>query len=323
MPTPRSKGNSERDALCMALQTGHNEQVIERYIEYQRYASARPWRARTVEVRTVQLRVIAEALAPVRLIDATEESILAWHTRLRGKPETRASYTSAIRGLYHWMAVRARPRLRTDDPTLILERPRIPATQPRPMVDRHYDLALACAVSNPEMYLWLGLMGCSGLRCCEVAWMHVGDVEHLPDDSGMLHITGKGGKQRTVPVGRHLMLTLRPFLRGQGPVFTRPSDGRAHTPKNVSQRVNEFLRGVGVPAPSTAHSLRHRFAGDYHALDPDLYRQAKLMGHASVDTTQRYTEISPVEAAAFIEQLTSRRLNPGRRGITPRHGRAA
>lgn len=311
MPTPRNERNSVRDVVTMALSTGHNEQVIAQYLDYQLYASRRPWRPRTVDVRTLQLRILAEALDPVRLIDATEDDILAWHTKLRGKPETRASYTSAARGLYNWMAIKSRPRLRHDDPTQILERPRIPATEPRPMVDRHYDLALACAVSNPEMYIWLGLMGCSGLRCCEVAWMHVGDVEHLADGAGMLHITGKGGKQRTVPAGSSLMLTMKPFLRGQGPVFTRPSDGEAHTPKGVSQRVSEFLEGVGVPAPSRAHSLRHRFGGDYHSIDVDLYRQAKLMGHASVDTTMRYTQVSPVEAAAFIEQLTERRL--GRR----------
>lgn len=103
------------------------------------------------------------------------------------------------------------------------------------------------------------------------------------------------------------MLTLRPFLLGRGPVFTRVLDGRAHTPNGVSAKVNRFLRDLNVQG--TAHSLRHRFASDYHALDPDLYRQAKLMGHASVDTTQRYTEVSPVEAARHIEAMTRRRMH--------------
>jgi len=106
---------------------------------------------------------------------------------------------------------------------------------------------------------------------------------------------------------------MRPFLRGRGPVFTRPSDGGPHTPNAVSQRVSRFLDAVGVPAPNRAHSLRHRFGTDYHALDPDLYRQAKLMGHAGVDTTQLYTQVSPVEAARHIEELTRRRLHPDRR----------
>lgn len=288
-----------------------NELVIAAYLAHQQSHTRRPWRPRTVEVRAQQIRALAAWLDPVPLVLATEDDILTWYATLaRWQPETRAAYASAVRCLYRWMSTRARPRLRTDDPTLLLDRPVVPAAPPRPMLDRHFDLALACAVAQPEMYLWLGLMGCSGLRCCEIAWMHTGDVEERPDGSGLLHITGKGGKQRTVPCGAMLMLTLRPFLRGRGPVFTRVSDGQAYRPKGVSERVNNFLRGIGVH--ESAHQLRHRFGSDYHAIDPDLYRQAKLMGHASVDTTQRYTEVSPVEAARYVEQLTVRRLGHGR-----------
>lgn len=284
-----------------------NDEIITRYL----YAMRTRWRQKTREVRIYQLRAIADAL-PAPLVLATEEHLVAWHDGLRGAPETIAAYTSAAHGIFRWMNVLARPRLRLDDPSLILDRPRIPEATPRPMLDRHYDLALACAVSNPEMYLWLGLMGCCGLRCCEIAWLMVGDVEQLEAGGGLLHVTGKGGKRRIVPAGEMLMLTMRPFLSGRGPVFTRPSDGGPHTPSAISQRVNKHLHDLGIS--SSAHSLRHRFATDYHALDVDLYRQAKVMGHASVDTTQRYTEVSPVEAAAYIEQLTFWRLHPGERG---------
>ncbi|MCF7550947.1 tyrosine-type recombinase/integrase [Pseudonocardia sp. WMMC193] len=277
--------------------------MITAFIDYHR-ATGR-WRPNTEKTRKIQLRNLAEFLHPIQLADATENDIVAWHAQLRGRPETVASYISAAKGLYRWMIVRARPRLRDEDPTLVLERPRIPAALPRPMANHHYDLALACAVSDPEMYIWLGLMGCSGFRCCEIAWLQTHDIESLPDGAGLAHITGKGGKRRTVPVGRMLMTTMRPFLRG-GPVFTRVSDGAPHSPTMVSMRTNRFLRGIGVH--ETAHSLRHRFGGDYHALDPDLYRQAKIMGHASVDTTQRYTEVSPLEAARYIELMTTQRL---------------
>lgn len=294
-----------------------NDLVIARYIAA-RVSSGKRWRPATERVRTYQLRTVADQIAPATFLTVGEDDLIRWHQQLTGSAETIASYTSAVRGLFRWMTVYARPRLRETDPSIILERPRVPTPPPRPMLERHYQLALACAVSQPEMYLWLGLMGCSGLRCCEVAWLMVGDVEPLDEGGGLLHVTGKGGKRRTVPAGEMLMLTMRPFLHGRGPVFTRPSDGLAHTPKGVSERVNTFLSGLGIR--QTAHTLRHRFGTDYHALDPDLYRQAKLMGHSSVDTTQRYTEVSPVEAARHIEALTARRLRtagaagPSRRG---------
>lgn len=322
MPTPRDVSKSISHLSVVPRPSIDNETMIAEYVRHRRTTGRRPWRPETVRVRTYQLHCIADRFT-TPLVDVTEDHVLDWATRLTGQPETVAAYISTIRGLYQWATVQARPRIVDHDPTAILERPRIPEAQPRPMIDRHYDLALACAVSDPEMYIWLGLMGCSGLRCCEIAWLQVGDVEQCPDGSGLLHLVGKGGKQRTVPVGVMLMLTLRPFLRSRGPVFTRPSDGRAHTPHAVSQRVSGFLTDAGVPAPHRGHSLRHRFGTDYHGIDVDLYRQAKLMGHSSVDTTRRYTEISPLEAAKYVEELTSRRLNPAARNVTDRQGRAA
>jgi site-specific recombinase XerD len=316
MPTPRDG----RKTVCENHRVRHlnvaNATLINTYVLYQ---SRERWRPETARVRRSQLHKVADQLATTPLIDATEDDLVHWHDHvLTGAPETRAAYVSAVHGIYQWMSVYARPRYRTDDPTLILKRPRIPTASPRPLLNRHYDLALACAVADPEMYLWLGLMGCCGLRCCEIAWLQIGDVEPLDDRAGLLHVTGKGGKRRIVPVGRMLMLTLNPFLMGRGPVFVRQSDGKAYTPDGVSARVAKFLRGLGING--TAHQLRHRFGTDFHQLDPDLYRQAKIMGHASVDTTQRYTEVSPLEAARHIETLTRRRLVERQHGAARRAG---
>ena len=288
----------------------HADQVvIDDYLSFK----AIRWGARTIHQRRWQLQVIAERM-PAPLIEATEADVLQWHANLRGGPETVASYLSAIRGIYRWMSVQSRPRLRSDDPTVLLERPRIPEAAPRPMSERHLDLAVACSASDPEIWLWLGLMGCCGLRCCEIAWLQTHDVEVVGrDGGGLMHVLGKGQKRRTVPIPATFLLVMRPFLSGPGSVFTRASDGRPYSPKDVSQRMNGWLRGLRIH--ETAHTLRHRFAGDYHALDPDLYRQAKIMGHGSVNTTQRYTTVDPSEAGRFVQMLAEQRF--GGRG----HGR--
>lgn len=280
-----------------------NDAVLAQYFRYQR-----EWRPNTVRLRTIQLTHLCNWLMPTALVDATEDDLIGWRDGLRGSSETVSGYVSAARGLFRWMSVRARPRLRLTDPAAILDAPRVPEREPRPMLDRNYNLALACALSDPEMYVWLLLAGCSGLRCCEIAWLRASDVEELEDGCGLLHIEGKGGKRRTVPIGEPTLLSMDSFLRtARGPVFTRPSDGGPHNPKGVSQRINAFLAGVGIR--ETAHTLRHRFGTDYHALDPDLLRQARLMGHASVLTTQRYTAVSPIEAARHINQLTRARIS--------------
>lgn len=307
MPTPRDGKRGLREIHAVNDSTTMSDQaVIDSYLR----AKANRWRPETLRVRRAQLGKISRDIGvPYTLL--TEKDVLHWHEGLDGRPETIASYTSALTGLMRWMAVRARPRLRDDDPTLILDRPKIPEALPRPMLDRHYDLALACATADPEMYAWLALMGCAGLRCCEIAWLQTGDVELREDGTGKLHFEGKGGKRRVVPIGSTLVPVLELFLTGRGPVFTRPSDGRAHTPGRVSTRVNKFLREINVPG--TAHQLRHRFGTDLHALEPDLYKQAQLMGHSSIKTTQRYTLVEPMEALQHIEALTRRRIQPGHR----------
>lgn len=230
------------------------------------------------------------------------DGLLDWYDRLSGSAETIAQYVSTMRGLCDWMA---RRRIRSDNPAYVLSRPSVPRRQPRPMLEKHFELAIACALSDPELYVWLGLMGCSGFRCCEIAWARTFEVESQDNGSGIARVVGKGGKRRSIPIGANLMLSLRPFLRGSGFVFTK-ANGEPWTPAAVSKRTNRFLHGLGIP--ETAHSLRHRFGTDYHAIDPDVFRQAAIMGHSSVNTTLLYTEVSPAAAAEYVEMLTRHRL---------------
>jgi site-specific recombinase XerD len=278
-----------------------NTQLVTEYLRHRRFDWPRP---ETRRVRAYQVGRLSEEVP--NLIAASEEDLLRWRDSLRGAPETVAQYVSVACGFYYWLA--AVRKLRPDNPAQVLSRPKIPIRPPRPMVDRHYDFALACALTagNPEMYLWLGLMGCSGFRCCEVAWARTNDIEEFPDGRGIGQITGKGGKVRPIPIGKMIMTTLRPFLLGGGHIFTRPN-GEPWTPKRVSETTNDFLRSIGVH--ETAHTIRHRFGTDYHKIDPDLFRQAKIMGHSNVTTTQLYTEVDPVEAAKYIEVLTRRRMH--------------
>ncbi|MEV1295747.1 tyrosine-type recombinase/integrase [Pseudonocardia sp. NPDC049635] len=290
-----------------------NAKVLHQYFRHQR-----DWRPNTLRLRRIQLAHLAEYLQPGALTAATEDDLLGWRDEMprTWSTETVIGYISAARGLYRWMSARSRPRIRIDDPSVALDYPRKPERRPRPMLAKHFDLALSCALRDPEMFAWLGLAGCSGLRCCEIAWLRGTDVEELDDGCGLLHLEGKGGKWRTTPVGSDLMLVLDQFVRraGRGPVFTRPSDGQAHTPQGVSYRINRFLTGVGIT--ETAHQMRHLFATDYHLLDPDIFRQAEVMGHSSVEETRKYTLTSPAEAARFVEKLTRARLRnrPARGG---------
>lgn len=276
-----------------------NNSLIGEYMKNRRH----DWRPETRRVRTYQLKAISDQIP--ELITVTSDDLINWYDQLSGSNETIGQYVSTVRGLCGWMA---RRRIRDDNPAFVLDRPSVPKRQPRPMLEKHYELAIACALSEPELYVWLGLMGCSGFRCCEIAWARTYEVEAQADNGGIARVVGKGGKRRAIPIGSNLMLSLRPFLAGSGPIFTK-ENGDAWTPAAVSKRTNRFLRSLNIP--ETAHSLRHRFGTDYHAIDPDVFRQAAIMGHASVNTTLLYTEVTPAAAAEYVDMLTRRRLSRG------------
>lgn len=275
---------------------GDNRALIDEYLKHKRHE----WRNETRRVRGHQLSAISEAIPDLASVDS--DGLLDWYDRLTGSAETVAQYVSTMRGLCDWMA---RRRIRPDNPAYVLTRPSVPKRQPRPMLEKHFELAIACALSEPELYVWLGLMGCSGFRCCEIAWARTFEFETQDNGNGIARVIGKGGKRRSIPIGVNLMLSLKPFLRGSGFVFTK-ANGDPWTPAAVSKRTNRFLHDLGIP--ETAHSLRHRFGTDYHAIDPDVFRQAAIMGHASVNTTLLYTEVSPAAAAEYVEMLTRKRL---------------
>ena len=133
----------------------------------------------------------------------------------------------------------------------------------------------------------------------------------------MLTITGKGRKQRLLPVlpavreaiGAYLAACPHP-LDSAGPLFVGARGGRLG-PRHV-QRQMAALRGVlGLPDTATPHALRHSFATHLLAGGGDLRAIQELLGHASLSTTQRYTNIEAERLLAVYERAHPRaRLAP-------------
>ena len=136
------------------------------------------------------------------------------------------------------------------------------------------------------------LYGC-GLRISEALAMNVAD---LPDRDAIT-ITGKGNKQRVVPVlpivretVKHY-LKLRPFPAGpKDPLFLGARGDRLN-PGVVQRQVRRLRELMGLPQSATPHAMRHSFATHLLSGGGDLRTIQELLGHASLSTTQRYTEV--------------------------------
>jgi len=121
-----------------------------------------------------------------------------------------------------------------------------------------------------------------------------------------LAVTGKGNKTRHVPLLPQALDALRayrdacPFMAALAPrdAFFLGARGGALDPAIVQKRVREIRAGLGLPDSVTPHALRHSFATHLLGAGGDLRTIQELLGHASLSTTQRYTDVDSARLAA-------------------------
>jgi len=147
-----------------------------------------------------------------------------------------------------------------------------------------------------------------GLRVSELTGL---DVRGLDLEQGLVRVAGKGRKERIVPVGSKACAALRDYLEARGnptleaPLFLNHRGGRL-TPRSVERNLKRQLLQGGVTKNATPHSLRHSFAT--HLLDggADLRAIQELLGHASLSTTQKYTQVSVDQLLAVYDRAHPR-----------------
>jgi integrase/recombinase XerC len=139
------------------------------------------------------------------------------------------------------------------------------------------------------------LLYCCGLRISEALGLRRSEAP-LPGRD-VIRITGKGGKERMVPVlpiAQHAVrdyLDLCPYpLAAEAPLFLGAKGGPLRA--RIVQLLMQKLRiGLGLPETATPHALRHSFATHLLSAGADLRQIQELLGHASLSTTQVYTEV--------------------------------
>lgn len=145
----------------------------------------------------------------------------------------------------------------------------------------------------------------TGVRVSELTGLHWSSVDF---ELGIMKVTGKGSKERIVPIGKVALNALRDYgveerkrwgrpPRGETAVFLNRRGGRLTT-RSVARIVEKHLRAAGIPIRMGPHGLRHTFATHLLNGGADLRVIQELLGHASLSTTQRYTHLN-------LDQLTA------------------
>ena len=188
-----------------------------------------------------------------------------------------------------------------------IQTPRLPRSVPKALSERDMD-DLLDAPSEQERAPWLDLRDAAvllllygaGLRIGEALSLEKGTVEGLlKAGQDTLSVTGKGNKTRLVPLlpqALEALVAYRdacPYLPARRPdeAFFVGARGGALDPAIVQKRVREIRRGLGLADSVTPHALRHSFATHLLGAGGDLRTIQELLGHASLSTTQRYTDV--------------------------------
>jgi len=214
---------------------------------------------------------------------------------------TRARHVSAVRSYFRYLA----RQHGMDNPQLaLLATPKSRKPLPKSLTASH---ARAIAehigeLTEGELALrdtaLFALLYGSGLRIAEALALNQRDAPK--PSGGALRVTGKGRKQREVPVlaaVREAMaawLAVHPEPGPDSPLFVGARGGRLNA--RIAQRaIQTFREMYGLPSHATPHALRHSFATHLLAGGADLRSIQELLGHASLSTTQRYTAVDPAQ----------------------------
>lgn len=282
--------------LCPAMHAGVNHDA------YVAWAAACGRSPRTLDLDRVVARRF-RALTGVRLEQAGRVHAERWWQAIAGlSPASRATYLRAARRYWRWAEDRGGPV----DPSRRLVEPRVPRGLPRPVPAR--DVALALAVLEGDTRVQVALAAYAGLRVSEIAALRPQDVQDAPDGRPWLLVQGKGRKWRSVP----LTSFLGDLLAGYGWPAT---NGRA-----LTVAIRGALHAVGLPY--SAHQLRHSFATEVLAASGNVVVVQRLLGHASVATTQVYADVAAGQlhdavAAAFDPYGMSSSLRPTSAVVAP------
>ncbi len=232
--------------------------------------------------------------------------------RLKAK-QTAHSICRQLSSLRRFFQYLHRENHRSDDPTQMVDRPKLGRPLPHSLSEHDVENLLQAPNTDTALGLrdkaMLELLYASGLRVSELI-----GLKHYQLDlqQGFVRITGKGNKERLVPIGEEASLWLEKYLMPIGrPQLTNQStseyffitrSGTNMTRQTFWYLIKKYALKAGIQQPISPHTLRHAFATHLLNHGADLRVLQMLLGHSNVSTTQIYTHIATQEIQSIHAQ---------------------
>jgi integrase/recombinase XerC len=288
------------------------DELLERYLNYLRYErNASPHTIRNYESDLLQFRDYltggdAEAKVDVGAVDTLRiRGFLGQLFEREKKKASIARKLAAVRAFYKFLA---KEGVLAANPAATVSTPKLEKTLPRIMTEEEMNnflnrVAEAIPKGEPMMRrdrAILELLYASGLRVSELAGL---DLRSINFGDGMLLVRGKGRKERIVPFGSKAKQALVDYLpvrekvlmevrkTGQTALFLNTKGARLTT-RSVDRLLKKYVLTFGPNVKVSPHSMRHAFASHLLTEGADLRAIQEMLGHKSLATTQKYTQVS-------------------------------
>ncbi len=297
-------------AHILALCAGDLKNQLEKwqdYLQFEKQVSRHTLRAYSSDVShfiSFMADHLGEPPCLNNLSDIKIRDFRAWLAQKAMQGSGNASRARTLSGLKNFMSWMDKNGVMHNPALGVLRTPKLPHKLPKPLLEKQaFNLLDSTELIESQDWISLRnralftlLYGC-GLRIDEALSLNMKD---LPKD-GFLKVLGKGSKERMVPVIASVSRALDNYLEclpynndPQAPLFVGQKGKRLN--QGVAQKAMRDLRALaGLPENATPHALRHSFATHLLQNGANLREIQELLGHSSLSTTQRYTEVDTSE----------------------------
>ena len=250
--------------------------------------------------------------AGLDLRSATRENLLnflAMQVQAGRSPRSLSRYLSSFRQFYRWLLREGRIQ---KDPSALIESPKLGRGLPKALGEQQVVALLEAPDTGTPLGLrdrtMLELMYATGLRVSELVKL---ETSNLGLNQGVVRVTGKGGKERLVPLGEEAISWVQRYLRQSRPELMGGGDcpsifvtarRKGMTRQAFWHAIRKYAKIADIGKPVSPHMLRHSFATHLLNHGADLRVVQLLLGHSDLSTTQIYTHI----AREGLKQLHSK-----------------
>jgi integrase/recombinase XerD len=234
--------------------------------------------------------------------DSTRNNIVGFLLSLQRSGKAKATISrnlASVRSFYHYLF---REKLICDDPSVDLESPKLDKKLPRVLSTQEINLLLeqpnATQVAGKRDKAMLELIYATGIRVSELMSL---DMEDINIEAGFIRCTGKGTKERIIPMGSVAVRNVEQYISTSRPKLIRNNGeyalfvnqhGKRLTRQGFWKILKKYAGTAGINKAITPHTLRHSFATHLLENGADLRSVQEMLGHADISTTQIYTQVT-------------------------------